>query len=316
MAKKQIVIRPEESKDPKEVFRSKKVNGKNLLKEKFYLKEFVKLEIELLKLQNWVKKTNNKIVIIMEGRDGAGKGGTIKALTSHLNPRGCRIVALNKPTDDEKTQWYFKRYISQCPSGGEIVFFDRSWYNRAGVEKVMGFCTQEEYKQFIYQVSNLEQMLISSGTMIFKYFLNVSQDEQKRRIERRKTDILRMWKLSPIDAKSLSLWDDYTEAFEKMFARTHTPYSPWMLVDSNDKKRARLNIARDLLSKIDYEDKDQSSVCLLADPNIVHLYSYQSGFMKKNKSFKIFENKDLKSSDKDKKDSSNSLDIKESKDKK
>ena len=287
MSKKQIVIRPEESMNPEDVYSKKKViNHRHLFKNDFYEKELRKLEIELVKFQNWVKKTNQKIVIIMEGRDGAGKGGTIKALTSHLNPRGCRIVALNKPTEQEKTEWYFKRYISNLPSGGEIVFFDRSWYNRAGVERVMGFCTQDEYKEFLYQVSNLEQMLVASGTIIFKYFLNVSQDEQKRRIERRKNDPLRMWKLSPIDAKSLNLWDDYTEAFEKMFSRTHTHYSPWMIVDSNDKKRARLNIARDLLSKVDYEDKDQSSVCLLADPNIVHLYSQQSSFIKKNKDSK------------------------------
>ena len=288
MGKKQIVIRPEEQKPSHEVFSKKTINGKHLLKDEFYEREFRKLEIELVKFQNWVKKTNQKIVIIMEGRDGAGKGGTIKALTSHLNPRGCRIVALNKPSEREKTEWYFKRYISNLPSGGEIVFFDRSWYNRAGVEKVMGFCTQEEYKEFIYQVSNLEQMLVASGTMIFKYFLDVSQEEQKRRINRRKSDPLRMWKLSPIDSKSLNLWNEYTEAFEKMFSRTHTPYSPWIIVDSNDKKRARLNVARDLLSKIDYEDKDQNSVCLLADPNIVHLYSQQSNAIKKNKSFKIF----------------------------
>lgn len=304
MSKKQIVVRPEESMDPQEVYSKKKViNKRHLFKNDFYEKELRKLEIELVKLQNWVKKTNQKIVIIMEGRDGAGKGGTIKALTSHLNPRGCRIVALNKPTEQEKTEWYFKRYITNLPSGGEIVFFDRSWYNRAGVEKVMGFCTQDEYKEFIYQVSNLEQMLVASGTMIFKYFLNVSQEEQKRRIERRKNDPLRMWKLSPIDAKSLNLWDDYTEAFEKMFSRTHTPYSPWMIVDSNDKKRARLNVARDLLSKVDYEDKDQNSVCLLADPNIVHLYSQQSSFIKKNKDFKIFDKEKDKKDKKDSKDS-------------
>ncbi|SQB97652.1 polyphosphate kinase 2 [Helicobacter fennelliae] len=267
--KKVIMIRPESIKtDAKNIY---KKNGK--IGEKFYLQEIAKLQIELVKLQNWVKKTNQKIVIIMEGRDGAGKGGTIKALTEHLNPRGCRVVALAKPTELERTQWYFTRYISTLPSGGEIVFFDRSWYNRAGVERVMGFCTQEEYKQFIYQVSNLEQMLISSGTMIFKYFLDVGREEQKRRVKRRKTDPLRMWKLSPIDAKSLDLWDDYTTAFEKMFSRTHTPHAPWVIVDSNDKKAARLNIARDLLSKIDYEGKDPSSVCLLADPAILHPYS-------------------------------------------
>ncbi|PAF42343.1 polyphosphate kinase 2 [Helicobacter sp. 11S02596-1] len=263
-----ITTRPESAPSEKPIYRK---NGK--LKEWFYNQEIIKLQIELVKLQNWVKKNNQKIVIIMEGRDGAGKGGTIKALSEHLNPRGCRIVALQKPTEIEKSQWYFTRYISTLPSGGEIVFFDRSWYNRAGVEKVMGFCTQEEYKQFIYQVSNLEQMLISSGTMVFKYFLNVNQAEQKRRIKSRKTDPLKMWKLSPIDSKSLSLWEEYTEAFEKMFSRTHTPYAPWIIVDSNDKKAARLNIARDLLSKIDYEDKEPRNVCLLADPKIVHPYS-------------------------------------------
>lgn len=270
---RQIVIRPESERNVQEIYKAK--NGR--MKENFYLEELTKLQIELLKLQNWVKATKQKVIIIMEGRDAAGKGGTIKALTSHMNPRGCRIVALNKPTETEKTEWYFKRYISTLPSGGEIVFYDRSWYNRAGVEKVMNFCTQEQYKEFITQVSNLEQMLISSGTMIFKYFLDVGRDEQKRRILRRKTDPLRMWKLSPIDGKSLDLWEQYTEAFEKMFARTHTHICPWTIVNTNDKKRARLNIARDILSKIDYEGKDQTAVCLLPDPSIVWTYSqYQS----------------------------------------
>ncbi len=267
--KKTILTRPESVKaNHKEIY-----DKKGKLREKFYLNELEKLQIELLKLQNWIKKAKKKIVIIMEGRDAAGKGGTIKALNAHLNPRGSRVVALSKPTELERTQWYFTRYISTLPSGGEIVFYDRSWYNRAGVERVMGFCTQEEYKQFIYQVSSLEQMLISSGTMIFKYFLDVGKEEQKRRIKRRKTDPLRMWKLSPIDSKSLDLWDEYTITFEKMFSRTHTPYAPWIIVDSNDKKAARINIARDLLSKIDYEGKDPSAVCLLADPAILHPYS-------------------------------------------
>ncbi|ETD22213.1 MULTISPECIES: polyphosphate kinase 2 [Helicobacter] len=268
--KKAITVRPESVKtNAKDVF--KKKTGR--LKREFYENEIQKLQVELLKLQNWVKKNNKKIVIILEGRDAAGKGGTIKALTEHLNQRGFRIVALAKPTEVEKTQWYFTRYIGSLPSGGEIVFFDRSWYNRAGVERVMGFCTPEEYRQFIYQVSSLEQMLIASGTMIFKYFLDVSRDEQKFRIKRRKTDPLRMWKLSPIDSKSLDLWNEYTAVFEKMFSRTHTPYAPWIIVDSNDKKAARINLARDLLSKIDYEGKDPSSVCLLPDPAILHPYS-------------------------------------------
>lgn len=270
---RQIVIRPESEGNIKKIYKRK--NGR--MKEEFYLEELTKLQIELLKLQNWVKAKQQKVVIIMEGRDAAGKGGTIKALTSHMNPRGCRIVALDKPNDREKSEWYFKRYIGTLPSGGEIVFYDRSWYNRAGVERVMGFCSQEQYKEFITQVSNLEQMLISSGTMIFKYFLDVGRDEQKRRILRRKTDPLRMWKLSPIDGKSLDLWGEYTEAFEKMFARTHTHVCPWTIVNTNDKKRARLNIARDILSKIDYEGKDQTAVCLLPDPNIVWPYSqYQT----------------------------------------
>lgn len=270
---RQIVIRPENEEKLKNIYKRK--SGR--MKEDFYIHELTKLQIELLKLQNWVKATNQKIVIIMEGRDAAGKGGTIKALTSRMNPRSCRTVALPKPTETEKTEWYFKRYISTLPSGGEIVFYDRSWYNRAGVEKVMGFCTQEQYREFITQVSNLEQMLTSSGMIIFKYFLDVGRDEQKRRISRRKTDPLRMWKLSPIDNKSLDLWEQYTEAFEKMFARTHTHVCPWVIVNTNDKKRARLNVARDILSKIDYEGKDQTSVCLLPDPSIVWTYSqYQS----------------------------------------
>lgn len=292
---KQIVIRPEDSKDGNEVYKER--NGKLVFKRKFYEDELYKLEIELLKLQKWVIKTNRRVLIIMEGRDGAGKGGTIKALTDRLNPRGFRIVALQKPTEVEKCDWYFKRYISQLPKPGEIVLFDRSWYNRAGVEKVMGFCTQEEYKEFIYQVLNLEQMLIQSGLYIFKYFLDVSQNEQKRRIERRKTDPLRMWKLSPIDSKSLGLWDEYTEAFQKMFSRTHNTESPWILVDSTDKKRARINIARDLLSKVDYEGKEQSKVCLLADPSIITQYSQATFFAKdktKDKNGKGKNSKDSK----------------------
>lgn len=279
---KQVVIRPEDNKE--NVYKDR--DGRMVFKRKFYEDELYKLEIELLKLQKWVITNNKRVLIIMEGRDGAGKGGTIKALTDRLNPRGFRIVALQKPTESEKNDWYFKRYISQLPQPGEIVLFDRSWYNRAGVERVMGFCTQEEYKEFIYQVLNLEQMLITSGLYIFKYFLNVSQSEQKRRIERRKTDPLRMWKLSPIDSKSLNLWDEYTEAFQKMFSRTHNAESPWILVDSTDKKRARINIARDLLSKIDYEGKEQSKVCLLADPNIVNQYSQAIFLDKKAKQSK------------------------------
>ena len=288
---KQVVIRPEDSKDMEEVYRKR--GNLQVFKRKFYEDEMYKLEIELIKFQTWVMNNKKRVLIIMEGRDGAGKGGTIKALTNRLNARGLRIVALPAPTELEKRDWYFLRYLKQLPRPGEIVLFDRSWYNRAGVERVMGFCTQDEYREFIMQVSNLENMLISSGLIMFKYFLNVSRSEQKRRIERRKTDPLRMWKLSPIDNKSLNLWDDYTEVFQKMFSRTHTAEAPWILVNSTDKKRARINIARDLLSKVDYDDKDQTKVCLLADPTIVTLYSQASFFSKKEKK----EDKDDKKKD-------------------
>lgn len=292
-------MRPEDEKQT-EAYNE---NGK--FDKKFYEKEIVKLQIELVKLQNWVKKYEKKIIVILEGRDAAGKGGTIKALREHLNPRGARVVALQKPSDVEKTQWYFQRYIDELPNGGEIVFFDRSWYNRAGVERVMNFCTNEQYKEFIIQVSHLEQMLIESGYLLFKFFLDVGREEQKKRIESRKDEPLKRWKLSPIDELSLNLWDEYTEAFEKMFSRTHTPFAPWLIVDSNDKKRARINLARILLSKIDYEDKDAENVCLLADPGIVSYYS----------SVKMFSSDTSSEISKDKKKDKNKKEKKKKKDK-
>lgn len=277
---KTLVVRPEDER-PSEAY-----NGKGKLNKKFYEKEIEKLQIELIKLQNWVKKYEKKIIIILEGRDAAGKGGTIKALREHLNPRGARVVALQKPSDVEKTQWYFQRYLDELPNGGEIVFFDRSWYNRAGVERVMNFCTNEQYKEFILQVSHLEQMLIESGYILFKFFLDVGRDEQRKRVDSRKDEPLKRWKLSPIDELSLNLWDEYTEAFEKMFSRTHTPFAPWIIVNSNDKKRARINLARLLLSKIDYEDKDSENVCLLADPGITSYYSSIRAFSQPEETLK------------------------------
>lgn len=265
------VLRPEET-NPDECF---KKNGR--LKREFYEDEMRKLQIELVKLQNWVKDNKKKIIIVFEGRDAAGKGGTIKALTDRLNPRGARVVALAKPSDVERTQWYFQRYIAELPDGGEIVFFDRSWYNRAGVERVMGFCTNEEYKDFLFQAPNLEQMWLASGFILFKYFLDVSKEEQLVRITARKEDPLKMWKLSPIDEKSLGMWDEYNEAFSKMLNRTHTPYTPWIVVNTNDKKRARINVARDILAHIDYDGKDAKNNCLLADPNILGIYSRMHG---------------------------------------
>ncbi len=288
---KTLVVRPEDER-PSEAY-----NKKGKLKKAFYEEEIEKLQIELIKLQNWVKKYQKKIIVILEGRDAAGKGGTIKALREHLNPRGARVVALQKPSDVEKTQWYFQRYIDELPNGGEIVFFDRSWYNRAGVERVMNFCSNEQYKEFIIQVSHLEQMLIESGYILFKFFLDVGQEEQRKRIESRKDEPLKRWRLSPIDELSLNLWEEYTEAFEKMFSRTHTPFAPWLIVDSNDKKRARINLARILLSKIDYEDKDAQNVCLLADPGIVSYYSSVRMFSKEPES----DSKKAKKKKKDKK---------------
>lgn len=269
MGKKPILIERPEDKDQKRFF-----NKKGKMKDEPYLEVLNTLQIELVKLQNWVKANNKKIVIIFEGRDTAGKGGVIKRITEYLNPRGARIVALGKPSDVERGQWYFQRYVQELPKPGEIALFDRSWYNRAGVEKVMGFCTKEEYRDFLQQAPNLEHMWLGSGFIIFKYFLNISKDEQGRRLKSREKDPLKMWKLSPVDKKALDMWDDYTIAFEKMLARTHTPYNPWVVVNADDKRRARINIMRDILSHIDYDGKDETQACLLTDPSIVNIYSH------------------------------------------
>ena len=226
------------------------------LTEKAYLEHVLPLQVELLKLQNWIKESGEKIVVLFEGRDAAGKGGTIKRFMEHLNPRGARVVALEKPTDRERTQWYFQRYIEQLPAGGEIVFFDRSWYNRAGVERVMGFCSPQEYLEFMRQTPDLERMLVRSGIRLFKFWFSVTRDEQARRFKARETDPLKQWKLSPIDRASLDKWDDYTEAKEAMFFYTDTADAPWTVIKSNDKKRARLNAMQFFLSSLPYPDKD------------------------------------------------------------
>lgn len=227
------------------------------------------LQVELLKVQKWVKETGKKVVIIFEGRDAAGKGGTIKRFMEHLNPRGARVVALEKPTEEERGQWYFQRYLKHLPTAGEIVLFDRSWYNRAGVERVMNFCEPTDYLEFMRQVPDLERMLVRSGIVLFKYWFSVSQDEQKKRFGKRKYDLLKQWKLSPIDIESLDKWDDYTEAKEAMFFYTHTADAPWTVVKSDDKKRARINCMRHFLSKLDYEGKD-TKVARLPDELIVN----------------------------------------------
>jgi polyphosphate kinase len=224
------------------------------LSSKFYEAELLRLQSELVKMQYWVKQTDYRIVMIFEGRDAAGKGGTIKRLTEPLNPRGCRIVALGTPSDREKTQWYFQRYVAHLPAAGEIVCFDRSWYNRAGVEHVMGFCTQEQYQEFLQTCPEFERMLVRSGIMLLKYWFSVSDDEQERRFQSRTTDPMRRWKLSPMDLESRDRWVEYSKAKDTMFAHTNIPEAPWFTVEADDKKRARLNCLRHVLSKIPYED--------------------------------------------------------------
>ena len=225
-----------------------------------YEAEKAQLQAELLKVQLWAQETGEKFVLLFEGRDAAGKGGTIKRFMEHLNPRSARVVALNKPTWEEKGQWFFQRYIQELPTSGEMVFYDRSWYNRAGVERVMSFCTPNEYLEFMRQTPELERMLVRSGIRLYKYWFSVTRAEQQRRFLSRETDPLKQWKLSPIDKASLDKWEDYTEAKEAMFFYTDTADAPWTIVKSNDKKRARLNVMRHFLSSIDYPDKDHEVV--------------------------------------------------------
>ncbi|MEM9845403.1 MAG: polyphosphate kinase 2, partial [Pseudomonadota bacterium] len=238
------------------------------LRRSTYEREKARLQAELLKVQIWAQEVGEKFVLIFEGRDAAGKGGTIKRYTEHLNPRQARVVALNKPTEAERGQWFFQRYIEHLPTAGEMVFFDRSWYNRAGVERVMGFCAPHEYLEFMRQTPQVERMLVRSGIRLYKYWFSVTRDEQQRRFDSRATDPLKQWKLSPIDKQSLTKWDDYTEAKEAMFFYTDTADAPWTVIKSNDKKRARLNCMRHFLSSIDYPGKDRK-VVHRADPKIV-----------------------------------------------
>jgi len=233
-----------------------------------YEKQKYRLQVELLKLQAWVRETGQRVVIVFEGRDAAGKGGTIKRFMEHLNPRGARVVALEKPTDAERGQWYFQRYIQHLPTRGEIVMFDRSWYNRAGVERVMGFCTTAEYDEFMRQVPEFERHLVNSGIHLFKFWFSVSRAEQRRRFEERKLHPLKQWKLSPVDLASLDKWDAYTQAKEAMFAHTDTADAPWMVIRSDCKKRARLNALRHVLNRIAYASRDEQAISL-ADPLIV-----------------------------------------------
>ncbi|MFO0993659.1 MAG: polyphosphate kinase 2 [Hyphomicrobiales bacterium] len=233
-----------------------------------YEGQMVPLQVELLKVQNWVKETGERIVVIFEGRDAAGKGGTIKRFMEHLNPRGARVVALEKPNDREKSQWYFQRYVENLPAGGEIVLFDRSWYNRAGVERVMGFCNPNDYLEFMRQCPDLERMLVRSGLRLYKYWFSVTREEQQKRFSSRQNDPLKQWKLSPIDRASIDKWDAYTEAKEAMFFYTDTADAPWTIIKSDDKKRARIACMQHFLSSLPYPTKNRK-VVTGADPLLV-----------------------------------------------
>jgi len=233
---------------------------RNLMSRKSYERNKYRLQVELLKLQAWVKETGARVVILFEGRDAAGKGGTIKRFMEHLNPRGARVVALEKPSEVERGQWYFQRYVSELPTAGEIVLFDRSWYNRAGVERVMGFCTDDEYVEFMRQCPEFERNLVRSGIHVIKFWFSVSKQEQRRRFKERRSHPLKHWKLSPIDLASLDKWDEYTKAKESMFFYTDTADSPWTVIKSDCKKRARLNAMRYILQRLPYSNKDTEQV--------------------------------------------------------
>ena len=252
----------------REIFRSGEYPYKRRISRPIYERRKEALQVELLKVQNWVKLTGQRIVLLFEGRDAAGKGGTIKRFMEHLNPRAARVVALEKPTEQELGQWYFQRYVKHLPTRGEMVFFDRSWYNRAGVERVMGFCDSLEYLEFMRQVPDLERMFVRSGIHLFKYWFSVTREEQDRRFVARANDPLKQWKLSPIDIESRDKWDDYTEAKEAMYFYTDTADAPWTIIKSDDKKRARLNCMQHFLAHLDYPDKD-TRVVHGPDPLIV-----------------------------------------------
>jgi polyphosphate kinase 2 len=241
-----------------------------------YEEDLMQLQVELIKLQNWVYEHKKRVLIIFEGRDAAGKGGAIKRFTERLNPRRYRVVALPKPTEVEAGQFYFQRYFAHLPNPGEIVFFDRSWYNRAIVEPVFGFCTKEQYEKFMQEVPEIEHALIDDGIMIIKFWFSISKKEQKKRFKERQTNPLKQWKLSPVDMQAQKMWDQITYYKEEMFSRTHTTYSPWIIVKSNDKKSARLEAIRYVLSHIPYEGKEEAGTNLHADPEIVQRYHRKS----------------------------------------
>ncbi len=254
------------------IAKERKVPIKNVLNILQYERELRFLQVELVKLQQWVQKNNKRVAIIFEGRDAAGKGGSIRRFIEHLNPRSMRLVALSKPTEVEQGQWYFRRYIKQLPNPGEIVFFDRSWYNRAVVEPVMGFCTEEQYKQYMVQVPEFEHMLYESGVEIIKFWFSISKEEQQARFTSRLENPLKRWKFSPVDQKGQALWKEYSFYKEQMFSRTHTSYCPWIVIKTNNKLEARLESMRYVLSKFNYDGKEKAETSILPDPNVVMRY--------------------------------------------
>ena len=259
-------------KDLIQIANENDINLKKVLKKLTYEYELAKLQSELVNLQRWIAKNKMRVIVLFEGRDAAGKGGSIKRFKEHLNPRTSRVVALTKPTEVERGQWYFRRYIKELPNPGEIVFFDRSWYNRAVVEPVMGFCTKEQYQQFMVQVSEFEHLLYEDGVKVIKFWFSISKKEQKKRFDARLENPLKRWKFSPVDEKGQELWDDYTHYKEQMFNRTHTNFCPWIIVKTNNKKVARLESMRYVLSQFEFEDKGKSGIPLMPDPNIILRY--------------------------------------------
>lgn len=237
-----------------------------------YETELLKLQTELVDLQHWVAKHKKRVCVIFEGRDAAGKGGAIRRFTEHLNPRSMRVVALTKPTEVERGQWYFRRYIKELPDPGELVFFDRSWYNRAVVEPVMGFCTDDQYKKYMVQVPEFEHMLYEDGVIIIKFWFSISKAEQLRRFNSRLANPLKQWKFSPVDKEGQKRWDLYTSYKEQMFSKTHTSFSPWIIIKTNDKKEARLESIRYILSQFEYDRKGSANTAILPDPNIAQRY--------------------------------------------
>ena len=248
------------------------VKLEEILRDLNYQEQLFKLQAELVNLQKWVTKNKKRVCIIFEGRDAAGKGGSIRRMTEHLNPRARRVVALSKPTEVEQGQWYFRRYIKEMPNPGELVFFDRSWYNRAIVEPVMGFCSKEQYNKFMIHVPKFEKMLYEDGILLIKFWFSVTKEEQLKRFESRLASPLKRWKFSPVDQEGQNKWDIYTHYKDQMFANTHTTFSPWIIIKTNNKKEARLESLRYLLSRFEYEGKGNAGTTLLTDPNIVQRY--------------------------------------------